>query len=127
MTVQRSCHSRTATLVAVLTGLAIAGTVHGDTPVNDYPTIARVEYVNDCVVKAGKLASLYQCSCAIDRIATRLKYDDFVEAGTLAKYAQLPGERSGVFRDSDQVKSLAKLYRDTEAEAWKACGLEKKD
>jgi hypothetical protein len=49
--------------------------VHG----HDYPTAARVEYVNDCIAKNGaKLAALYQCSCVIDRIAGILAYDDFV-------------------------------------------------
>src|SRR5678815_3883007 len=54
---------------------------------SDYPTVARVEYVNDCIGQnGGTLAALYQCSCAIDKLAEQLSYDDFVEAGTYAKY-----------------------------------------
>ena len=123
MTLQRSCHARARVpLVCVFLVLA-AGPVLGDPVAHDYPTVARVEYVNDCAAKGGKLANVYQCSCAIDRIAQRLSYDDFVEASTFAKYASLPGEGGGIFRDSERARSQAKLYRELEADAWRACGL----
>jgi hypothetical protein len=95
-----------------------------DPPRNDYPTVARVEYVQECIAKnGGNLADLYKCSCAIDRIAEHLTYDDFVEAGTFARYATLPGEGGGEFRDPDRAKERAKLYRSLEAEAYRSCGL----
>ncbi len=97
---------------------------HPPSPVHDYPTIARVEYVNDCIGKSGgKLAALYQCSCAIDRIANELAYDDFVERSTYAKYATLPGQTGGIFRDSDEAKKLAKSFREIESASLQSCGL----
>ena len=123
---QRLCHehARLACLGAALM-CSSAATVQGDPAVHDYPTLARVEYVNECVAKHGdKLSSVYQCSCAIDRIAVALSYDDFVEAATFAKYASLPGEGGGIFRDSEQAKKMAKLYREVETGAYRACGLE---
>src|SRR4029450_6596588 len=73
-----------------------------DSPVHDYPTVARVEFVQDCIARhGGKLENLYQCSCAIDRIANGLTYDEFVEPSTYARYPSLPGEGGGIFRDSD--------------------------
>ena len=91
---------------------------------SDYPTVARVEYVNECIGQnGGTLAALYQCSCAIDKLAAQLSYDDFVEAGTYAKYAALPGEGGGIFRDSTEAKTRAKLYRELEGEARRSCGL----
>jgi len=93
-------------------------------PAHDYPTVARVEYVNDCIGKnGGKLAALYQCSCAIDRIANVLSYDDYVEASTYAKYATLPGEGGGIFRDSDHARQLAKSFRELEANSLRGCGM----
>ncbi len=95
-----------------------------DSPRNDYPTVARVEYVQECIAKnGGNLSDLYKCSCAIDRVADRLTYDDFVEASTFARYATLPGEGGGEFRDPERAKERAKLYRSIEAEAYRACGL----
>jgi hypothetical protein len=93
-------------------------------PAHDYPTVARVEYVNDCIGKnGGKLAALYQCSCAIDRIANALAYDDYVEASTYAKYATLPGQAGGIFRDSEHARQLAKSFRDLEANSLRGCGM----
>lgn len=119
--------SRATTVVAAAIcwcAPAMGDTARPDAPRNDYPTIARVEYVQECIAKnGGNLADLYKCSCAIDRIAERLTYDDFVEAGTFARYATLPGEGGGEFRDPDRAKERAKLYRTTEAEAYRSCGL----
>lgn len=123
---QRLCHQRIhlAVLGAALLGSA-AAPIRAETPVHDYPTHARVEYVNECVAKHGnKLSTLYQCSCAIDRIANHLSYDDFVEASTFAKYSGLPGEGGAIFRDSEQAQKMAKLYRELETNALHACGLQ---
>ena len=95
-----------------------------DGPRNDYPTSARVEYVQECIAKnGGNLADLYKCSCVIDRVADHLTYDDFVEASTFARYATLPGEGGGEFRDPERAKERTKLYRSIETEAYRACGL----
>jgi hypothetical protein len=123
-TMQRVCQiGRTPVLLATtLLGLTAAADV--EAPVNNYPTVARVEFVQECIGQhGGKLQNLYQCSCAIDRIANALTYDEFVESSTYAKYATLPGEGGGIFRDSDTAKQMAKRYRDTEAEAYRSCGL----
>jgi hypothetical protein len=95
-----------------------------DSPRNDYPTSARVEYVQECIARnGGNLSDLYKCSCVIDRIADHLTYDDFVEASTFARYATLPGEGGGEFRDPERAKERTKLYRSLETEAYRACGL----
>lgn len=108
------------------TALCRAETPPQDDPVrHDYPTAARVEYVQECMLKnGGELSYLYKCSCAIDRIASELSYDEFVEWGTFARNASLAGERGGIFRDSDQARENAKKYRAVESEAHEACGLQ---
>jgi hypothetical protein len=124
MTMQRLCHACTTAVVAAILLWSSAASLRADPVMHDYPTQARVEYVNECIAKnGGKLSSLYQCSCVIDQIAKRLTYDDFVEAGTYANYSTLPGERSGVFRDFDKAQELAKLFREAEAGAYRQCGL----
>lgn len=92
-------------------------------PKNNYPTLARIEYVNNCMARtADKLAGMYQCSCAIDKIADSLKYEEFEHVYTIARYAGLPGELAGEFRD-EEGKKLAKKYRDLESDALLACGM----
>ena len=124
MTMQRVCQMRRLPVLLGTTWLLAGPTATADPPVHDYPTVARVEFVQECISRhGGKLENLYQCSCAIDRIANALSYDEFVEASTYAKYSGLPGEGGGIFRDSDQAKQMAKRYRETEAEAYRSCGL----
>jgi hypothetical protein len=138
MKLQYLCHMPPVLVLAGVIGFiatfTVLGPALGDTPgadnaaaaspAHDYPTVARVEYVNDCIGKnGGKLAALYQCSCAIDHIANALSYDDFVEASTYAKYATLPGAGGGIFRDSEHARQLAKSFRDLEAKALRGCGM----
>jgi hypothetical protein len=115
---------RTSTVVAAAMLCWCAMPARSDVPRNDYPTTARVEYVQECMTKnGGVLSDMYKCSCTIDRIAERLTYDDFVEAATFARYATLPGEGGGIFRDPDHARERAKLYRSVEADAYRVCGL----
>jgi len=126
--------SRAALLVVAATLCWCASLAFGDAPKvdvpkvdasrNDYPTSARVEYVQECILKnGGNLSYLYKCSCAIDRMAEHLTYDDFVEAQTFAHYSSLGGEGGGIFRDPDHAKDRAKLFRSLEADAYRVCGL----
>jgi hypothetical protein len=119
--------TRKPTLVALSMAGALcwcAVPAHSDPLPNDYPTAARVEFVQDCMARhGGKLEDLYKCSCVIDRMAEKLSYDDYVEAATFAHYSTLPGEGGGIFRDPERAKEKAKLYRALESNAYKACGL----
>jgi hypothetical protein len=102
----------------------VATPLRADVPSYDYPTVARVEYVQECINRAGgPQAAIYQCACAIDRIAEKLTYDEFVEASTYAKYATLPGEGGGIFRDTDEAKQKAKLFRTIESDAYRVCNV----
>src|SRR5689334_21161457 len=90
---------------------------------NDFPTLARVEYVQECVNRTGNQGHIYQCSCVVDRIADAMSYDAFVEASTYARYSTLPGEGGGIFRDTDEAKKKAKLFRSIESDAYKSCNV----
>jgi hypothetical protein len=123
---QRACHPyRRWTLAVFALTLGASAPLHAESPANDYPTQARVEYVNECIVKnGGKLSQVYQCSCVIDRIANTLTYDAFVEASTIVKYSTLPGEGGGIFRDPEEGQRKAKQLRELEQRAYRECGLE---
>jgi len=113
---------------AAIFGLIAATAAYADAPAiapaNNYPTIARIEYVQECMNRAGAhQGTMYQCACAIDHIAEKLSYDEFVEASTYAKYSTLPGEGGGIFRDTDEAKKKAKLFRALESEAYQACNV----
>jgi hypothetical protein len=93
----------------------------------DYPTVDRVEYVQDCMRSHSSrppYEMLYKCSCAVDFIAKQLPYDDFVELSTAAKAAPIAGERGAVVRDSAATQQMAKNYRDVLSQANKSCLIE---
>ena len=92
---------------------------------NNFPTLARVEYVQECINRTGGMqTNMYQCVCAVDRIAETMSYDEFVESSTFAKYSTLPGEGGAIFRDTDEAKQKARLFRTVEANAFRACNLQ---
>lgn len=91
-------------------------------PAAAYPTVDRVEYVLECMKNnEGGYADLYKCSCAIDAVAARLPYEDYVAASAVARYQTMGGERAGLFRDPEPMKALAKRYRTINEAAKQAC------
>lgn len=118
---------RNVVLPTILASLAAAaGAQQNRTEIrpNDFPTADRVEFVLECMKRnGGEPQFIYKCSCAIDEIAKAYKYDEYVEAATVARYRNFGGERTGVFRDSDEMKKLNKDYNTALDAARKTCGL----
>ena len=92
---------------------------------NDFPTRARVEFVLDCMrsSKAPQQESMYKCSCAIDEIASKVKYATWVDLATVANAITIAGERGGVMRDMKDGRKIAASYRELQAAAKKHCFL----
>jgi hypothetical protein len=96
--------------------------VPGIAAANDFPTTSRVEYVLECMKDhGGKYEYLYKCSCVIDQIASRLKYDDYAEVSTALRHQSLAGERGAEFRDPPMVRDMAKRYKAIQQAANGAC------
>jgi hypothetical protein len=90
--------------------------------VNDYPTVARADYVFACMKANGETRqALEQCSCSIDVIASVLPYERYVMAETLLSLAQIPGERGGTFRSAEQSRKGLDELRRAQAEAEVRC------
>jgi len=92
---------------------------------NDFPTADRVEFVLECMRDhtGGQFELMNKCSCTIDRLAEKYKYDDFVEAQTMAKAVTIAGERGSTLRDNEDAQKAAKRYRASVTEAGRACFL----
>jgi hypothetical protein len=102
--------------------LAVWAGTAGAQAVNDYPTNARADYVFVCMATNGQTREMLErCSCAIDRIAEILPYDDYVRAETVLRMRQTPGERAGMFRQGIEVGEMVATYRRAEAEAEILC------
>lgn len=103
-------------------GVALgAAPVHAQA-VNDYPTNARAEYVFACMATNGQTRDMLdRCSCAIDRIAEVLPYDDYVGAETVLRMQQTTGERAGMFKSMAQMTEIVAGLKRAEAEAEILC------
>jgi hypothetical protein len=90
---------------------------------NDFPTRARVDYVLTCMQesKGSPQESMYKCSCAIDAIAARIRYNDWVDLATIANGITIAGERGGVMRDIKDGRKLIASYRALQEDARKQC------
>jgi hypothetical protein len=112
--------------LSLISSLSIAagGSGNAAAKTHDYPTEGRVEYVLGCMDDNGHdFANVYKCSCAIDKIAKVLTYDDFVEQSTFSKYAALGGEGGAEFR-VERAKAQTKKFRDLQKDAFRQCGIE---
>ena len=92
---------------------------------NDFPTAARTEFVLDCMSErgGGRFELLHKCSCVVDRLAEQYRYDDFVEAQTMAKSVTIAGERGSTLRDNEDAQKEARKYRAAVVAANQACFL----
>lgn len=90
--------------------------------VNDYPTVARADYVFGCMAANGQTRqSLEKCSCSIDTIATILPYEKYVEAETILSVGQVAGQQAEVFRSTGMFRDIVADLRRAQAEAEVTC------
>jgi len=108
-------------LVAAL--VLSAGAAVGQTPVlNDYPTVARADYVFGCMAANGNTRRvLERCACSIDVVASILPYDRYVEAEAVLRLRQVGGEKTTIFRSSAPAKAMVADLRRAQAEAEIRC------
>jgi hypothetical protein len=101
--------------------LALAYGVHAQ-EINDYPTVARADYVFACMKANGETRRvLEQCSCSIDVIASVIPYDRYVTAETVLSMSQVIGNLGTQFRSTEQARTAVNDLRRAQAEAEVRC------
>ena len=110
------------TLICTSFILFLSGFAHSSAA-NDYPTLERVDHVLTCMRLAGgqTVDNLYSCACEIDVIAQHVKFEDFSEARTYEIYKRMPGEKGGLFRESDRADEIVAQLTEARADAKKRC------
>lgn len=111
-----------ATLCSGLCGIGLIAAPALAQNLNDYPTVARADYVFACMKANGETRhALEQCSCSIDVLASIMPYDHYVTAETLLSLTQIPGERGGTFRAAEHSRQTMDELRRAQAEAEVRC------
>lgn len=110
---------RNPLLTAAALLLAASTAVHA----NDFPTVDRVLYVHECMLAhpGPPFEMTNKCSCALDRLAAEVSYDDYVSMSTISKAMSIGGERGNSIRDAPSLEPQLKQYRSLQAKAEKAC------
>ena len=93
------------------------------TRANDFPTVDRVLYVQECMRAhpGPQFEMTHKCSCALDTLAKDVKYDDYVTISTVSKAMSIGGERGSAIRDAPSLEPQAKRYRELQSKAEKGC------
>lgn len=90
----------------------------------EFPTLARVEYVLECIQQHANVSQremVYKCSCAIDAIAKEITYDEYVDFSTISNSISIAGERGAAIREQKSMRPIANKFRDLQTKAKKAC------
>ena len=90
---------------------------------NDFPTVARADYVLGCMAANGNTRlALERCACSLDAVAEQMPYARYEDADTaLRMQAGNLGERSAMFRDPPGVRAAVEDLRRAQAEATLRC------
>lgn len=108
-------------LITTLLVLLLAATLPARA--HDYPTSDRVIWVQACMQDhpGPYFEMVNKCSCALDRIARDVKFEDFTTMNTDVNALSIGGERGSALRDNEQVQKTARRWRQVQADARKAC------
>lgn len=90
---------------------------------NDFPTLDRVLYVQECMRQHSgpQFEMISKCSCTLDTLAAQMNYDTYVTLSTVSKAMSIGGERGNSIRDAPSLEVHAKRYRELQIAAKKAC------
>jgi hypothetical protein len=115
-TLRSSVFSSAAVLAALLFG-------SGAACANDFPTSARVLYVEDCIrANPGPYFEMVnKCSCAVDAFAAEVGYDEYTTMQTISNGMSIGGERGGAIRDVPTLQPELKKFRELQAKVKKSC------
>lgn len=110
---------------AALAALAVLLLAWPAAQANDFPTLARVQYVAQCQnTHPGPLYEMQsKCACAVDHLAGQLSYEQFEALKTATDAMSIGGERGGALRDNPAVRPMINHLKALEAQAAQACFL----
>lgn len=106
-----------ASLALTLLATPLASQAH------DYPTVDRVLYVQECMRNhpGPHYEMVNKCSCALDKVATELPFDDYVTMSTATNATTIGGERGSYIRDTESLQDLIRKYKALQTKVKKAC------
>ncbi len=116
-------HPFRACLPCALALVALSGVSLSAHAANDYPTVDRVRYVQECM-KANpgpQFEMVNKCSCALDALAAEVEFEEFTTMQTISNGMSIGGERGATLRDTPTLQPALKKYRELQIKVKKGC------
>ena len=90
---------------------------------NNFPTVDRVLYVQECMRAhpGPHYEMVNKCACALDHLAEEVSFDDYVTMSTAANANSIGGERGNSIRDTEMLQEQIRRYRTLQGKVKKAC------
>ena len=92
---------------------------------NDFTTVTRVRYVQDCIAQNQGKMNIYEstlkCSCVIDKLSEDFTQVEFENADAGFQYRNIPGDRGAMFKDDTDVQDGIKSFKELHLEAYESC------
>lgn len=90
---------------------------------NDFPTVDRVLYVQECMRAhpGPHYEMVNKCSCALDALAKEVKFDDYLTMNTASNANSIGGERGAYIRDTEALQVQIKRYRELQSRVKSGC------
>lgn len=109
-------------ILLCMSWLPFSGAMAAASP-SDFPTVDRVLYVQDCIrAHPGPYYEMAnKCSCAVDALASEVKYEEYVTMQTISNGMTIGGERGGAIRDVPTLAPELKKYRELQTKVQKGC------
>jgi len=108
--------------MASATMLVVTSGVNANAQENDYPAVARTDYIAACAVSNGQGVGVRdKCVCSLNVIADQLDYDAYVEAETILRMTNVPGAKGMFFQNIPHLKEQVTKLRRAQAEAEIRC------
>ncbi|MDD1781586.1 hypothetical protein LRP49_10315 [Enterovibrio sp. ZSDZ35] len=103
--------------------ILLAGVLAAPVSANDFPTVERVKFVQECMALKGgpNYVNMYGCSCVIDKIASEMTFDEYTYADAFVRLKNMRGERGGYFRSSKDSRTARKGYLTIKEDAEHQC------
>ena len=111
-------------LALMVVGAAVLATgAHAADRVNDFPTVDRVLYVQECMRQhpGPHYEMVNKCSCALDALAREISFDDYTAMSTATNANSIGGERGNTIRDTELLQKQIKRFREVQAKAKAGC------
>jgi len=109
-------------LSGIVVALALCGRLAMAADTNDYPTLARAEFVFACMASNGQTQqALRQCSCSIDVIASVLPFDKYEEAETVLRMRRAGGGYLGEMFRTELASNIVRDLEEAQAEGEIRC------